>query len=128
MGYGNMLFAVEAMADPSQSDWTFRYHGSAFGSILADEREDGLSPWSGAELCTAVEIIFSQAYNYRALGDGVYADSAELAAFNALPGGVTGDWWAHQYLSQANQPFAKNLSSSPFFDVNSNGQTYVCVE
>jgi hypothetical protein len=48
-----------------------------------------------------------------------------LAAFNALPGGVTGDWWAHQYMSQANQPVATNLSSTPFYNTNSTGQTYV---
>jgi hypothetical protein len=93
--------------------------------VIADERQDGLAPWQGTELCTAVEVIFSQAYNYRALADGSYADSAELAAFNALPGGVTGDWWAHQYMSQANQPVATNLSSTPFYNTNSMGQTYV---
>jgi hypothetical protein len=108
-----------------QSDWTFIYHGAAYGSVIADEREDGLAPWQGTELCTAVEVIFSQAYNYRALADGSYADSAELSAFNALPGGVTGDWWAHQYMSQANQPVATNLSSTPFYNTNSMGQTYV---
>lgn len=72
-----------------------KYHGAASGTVLADEREDGVNPYYGSETCTAVEVIFSQAYNYRALGNGFFADGAELAAYNALPGAMTGDWWAH---------------------------------
>ncbi|KAF2162458.1 hypothetical protein M409DRAFT_27082 [Zasmidium cellare ATCC 36951] len=106
------------------NDWTFQYHGNPMGSVIADEREDGLNPWSGSETCTAVEVIFSQAYNYRAFGDTFYADSAELSAFNALPGALTEDWWAHNYMSQPNSPFSKNLTSTPFYDVNTVGQTY----
>lgn len=106
-------------------DWTMKYHGSAYGSVLADEREDGLTPWTGSELCTAVETMWSLGYNYRALGASSYADGAELAAFNALPGALTGDWWAHQYMSEANQPFSKNLSKSPFYNDDSVSQTYV---
>ncbi|KAH7310189.1 hypothetical protein BKA65DRAFT_519076 [Rhexocercosporidium sp. MPI-PUGE-AT-0058] len=106
------------------SDWTFRYHGSTYGSIIADEGQVGLDPWSGSETCTAVEVIFSQAYNYRAIGDSSFADSAEMSAFNALPGAMTGDWWSHVYMSESNQPFSKNLSMTPFSNVNTVGQTY----
>lgn len=70
---------------------------------LGDEPWVGLSPTRGSELCTAVEAMYSLAYNYRAMGDWDFADRAELAAFNALPAGVSSDWWSHQYLTQINQ-------------------------
>lgn len=38
-----------------------------------------------------VETMFSHAYLYRFHGTNEFADIAELAAFNALPAGVTSD-------------------------------------
>jgi hypothetical protein len=68
--------------------------------------------------------MYSLSYLYQAMGDKSFADRCELAAFNALPVAVTPDWWARQYMTQPNQPYAKNLSRTPFSNTNTLGQTY----
>ncbi|KAI8298046.1 hypothetical protein K4K59_002995 [Colletotrichum sp. SAR11_240] len=94
----------------------------AQGSISSDEYIGGLSPQRGSELCCSVELMFSISYLYQLFGDNHFADMVESAAFNAVPAGISADWWSHQYITQVNQPWAKELElpegeKTPFYDV-----------
>ncbi|KAL8705680.1 MAG: hypothetical protein Q9201_001200 [Fulgogasparrea decipioides] len=125
-------------------NWTLTYHGDPAGSVIGDERESGLGPNRGydpsalsndfkdasltinsSELCTAVETMYSLSYLYHAMGDKVFADQCERAAFNALPVSFTDDLWAHQYLVVANQPFSYSLSGpKPFWNTGDQSIVY----
>ncbi|KAI0021043.1 hypothetical protein F4780DRAFT_790764 [Xylariomycetidae sp. FL0641] len=101
-------------------DLLAKYHRSLAGTILADEYISDLNPSRGAELCIAVEVMFSAAYLYQYLGDNDIADWVEQTAFNALPAQMSADWWSHQYVMQENQPWARNLSTDDlWWDVDS---------
>ena len=85
--------------------WTLTYHGASSGGILGDERLAGLSPNRGTELCSVVELLYSLTHLHQISGAPQLADAAERAAFNALPGMLTPDHWAHQYIALPNQPW-----------------------
>ena len=80
-----------------------RYHGLPNGMFSCDEHLAGRNPSQGSELCSVVEYMFSLEQAFAVLGDASLADRLEKLAFNALPGTMTDDMWAHQYDQQPNQ-------------------------
>jgi hypothetical protein len=80
-----------------------QYHGQPFGLFGADEHYAGRDPSQGTELCAVVEAMFSLENDISILGDPALGDRLEKIAYNALPGTLTADMWAHQYDQQANQ-------------------------
>lgn len=80
-----------------------RYHGLPNGMFSCDEHLAGLDPSQGSELCTVVESMFSLEQSLAILGDVSLADRLERLAYNALPGALTDDMWAHQYNQEPNQ-------------------------
>jgi DUF1680 family protein len=80
-----------------------KYHGLPNGMFSCDEHLAGRSPSQGSELCTVVEYMYSLEQSLAILGDASLGDRLEKLAFNALPGTLTDDMWAHQYDQQPNQ-------------------------
>ncbi len=80
-----------------------KYHGLPNGMFSCDEHLAGLNPSQGSELCTVVEYMFSLEQALSILGDPSLGDRLEKLAFNALPGTMTDDMWAHQYNQEPNQ-------------------------
>jgi hypothetical protein len=80
-----------------------RFHGLPNGMFSCDEHFAGLDPSQGSELCTVVEYMFSLERSLAITGDVSLADRLEKLAYNALPGTLTDDMWAHQYNQEPNQ-------------------------
>jgi DUF1680 family protein len=96
-----------------QLDALDQYHGMPTGMFSADEHLAGRNPSQGVELCTVVENMFSLEHAVGILGDASLADRLERIAYNALPGTLTDDMWAHQYDQQPNQ-IECTLASRPW--------------
>ena len=79
------------------------YHGLPNGMFSCDEHLSGRDPSQGSELCTVVEYMFSLERALAITGDAAFGDRLERLAFNALPGTLTDDMWAHQYNQEPNQ-------------------------
>jgi hypothetical protein len=80
-----------------------KYHGLPNGMFSCDEHFAGRNPSQGSELCTVVETMYSLEQSLAILGDPDLGDRLERLAYNALPGTLTDDMWAHQYNQQSNQ-------------------------
>jgi hypothetical protein len=80
-----------------------KYHGLPNGMFSCDEHLAGLDPSQGSEFCTVVESMFSLEQSLAITGDAALADRLEKLAFNALPGTLTDNMWAHQYNQEPNQ-------------------------
>jgi hypothetical protein len=80
-----------------------RYHGLPNGMFSCDEHLAGPDPSQGSELCTVVEYMFSLEHSLAILGEPSLGDRLEMLAYNALPGTITDDMWAHQYNQEPNQ-------------------------
>ena len=80
-----------------------KYHGLPNGMFSCDEHFAGLDPSQGSELCAVVEAMFSLEHCLAVTGDAAFGDRLEQLAFNALPGTLTDDMWAHQYNQEPNQ-------------------------
>lgn len=78
-------------------------HGQVGGRFSGDEHLSGHRPTQGTEMCAIVESMFSLEKLIQVFGDVAFADRLEMLAYNALPGTMTPDCWAHQYDQQANQ-------------------------
>lgn len=105
-----------------------RYHGLPNGMFSCDEHLAGLNPSQGSELCTVVEFMFSLEQSLAITGDPALGDRLERLAFNALPGTLTDDMWAHQYDQEPNQvecslhrdPWTTNGPESNLFGLDPN--------
>jgi hypothetical protein len=80
-----------------------QFHGLPNGMFSADEHLAGRNPSQGIELCAVVEQMFSLEQSLAILGRAELGDRLEKIAFNALPGTLTDDMWAHQYNQEPNQ-------------------------
>ncbi len=79
------------------------YHGQITGVYACDEHLAGTNPTQGTELCTVTEMMYSLENLLSIWGTPALADRLESLAYNALPGTITADFWAHQYDQQVNQ-------------------------
>lgn len=80
-----------------------QYHGLPNGMFSCDEHLAGRDPSHGSELCTVVESMFSLERALAITGSPAFGDRLEKLAFNALPGTLADDMWAHQYNQEPNQ-------------------------
>ena len=94
------------------------YNATPVATFTGDECLSGLRPIQGTELCAVVELMYSYEWLYAATGDAKWAERLEKCAFNALPGTLSDDMWAHQYDQMSNQISCMKFPGRPVFRTN----------
>ncbi len=100
-----------------------KHHGNATGIFSSDEHLNGTSPFSGMELCTVVEMMYSMEEAIRMTGSMEACDRLEIYAYNALLTTIRPDFSSHQYVQQANQ-YDCEVKRHPFYDANRYANTF----
>lgn len=113
--------------------WLDEHYGQVGGRYAAHEwlpKEDGRRPTHGTELCDVVEMMYSLEQLMEVTGDPALGDRLEALAFNALPGTLTADFWAHQYDQQANQVLVsvadRGFDNTPTANLYGLAPNYTC--
>ncbi len=108
----------ESLLRASEHCWNqlMSYHRQITDMPCAVEYGFGRDPNQGYETCVISDSLYSLGFFLMAEGRGQYGDQMEKIAYNALPGAVTKDFCALQYLSAPNQVVA-----TPY----SNGSSYL---
>ncbi len=96
------------------------YNGTPVEIFTGDEHVGGKSPIHGSELCSVVELMYSYELLFAYTGNEKWLERLEVIAFNALPGTLSDDTWAHQYDQMSNQISTRkiDLSMDPHFTTN----------
>ena len=101
---------IKAMRD------VFRNNETPNGQVSACEYLSGRDPWEGSETCDAADMMCALSHFLDDPEAGCEAaDHMERIAYNALPGAMTKDFTAHQYISLPNQAVATPFSHGGHF-------------
>ena len=101
--------ALKAMRD------VFAANETPNGQVSCNEYLSGRDPWEGSETCVAADMLCSLGHFVEIFADCEAADHMERIAYNALPGAMTKDFTAHQYISLPNQAVATPFSHGSHF-------------
>lgn len=104
-------------------DKVLQSHGNALYLFSSDEHLNGLSPETGIELCTVVEMMYTMEETMRLTGSMKAADYLEYYAYNALLATISKDFCSHQYVQQVNQLDCE-VKRHDFYDANRYANTF----
>lgn len=85
------------------------------GQVSCCEYLSGRDPWEGSETCVLADMMWSLGVFLAMDANCEAADRMERIAYNALPGAMTKDFTAHQYISMPNQAVATPFSHGGHF-------------